>query len=224
MSGVTQDHVFFAPLFLFVWAIGGKLQKLQMRSAGSNLQPAHEMAIQGTWELYLSDLQPVDEVNSTDSTGTGCLYRVNKSLNFNFKEGLRYAFALSVNGVEGTGESFTVTLAPKDPVDLFINWFLSAMAAIVAVILLISNVTQHHWGWFILSLLCTLGLSLALPLMSLHKVKGWRKKVWQIWQIWKQTWKKLSESISNGRNMETNPIPSHPIRHESFIHPAIMII
>jgi hypothetical protein len=51
------------------------------------------------------------------------------------------------------------------------------MAAIVAVILLISHVTQHHWGWFILSLLCTLGLSLALPLMSLHKVRDqmWKK-------------------------------------------------
>lgn len=141
-----------------------------LRSAGSNLQPAHEMAIQGTWELFLSDLQPAGNESS-------CLYTVNKSLSFNFKEGLRYAFALSVNGVEGTGDSFSVTLAPKDPVDLFINWFLSAMAAIVAVILLISNVTQHHWGWFILSLLCTLGLSLALPLMSLHKVRDqmWKK-------------------------------------------------
>ena len=117
------------------------------------------MAIQGKWELQFEDLDYQD----------GCIYQVNRTLEFTFKEGMRYAFAISVNGVEGTAEPFSVSLIPADPLDVFFNWFFTGLAAIVAVILLTSNVTSHHWSWILLSGLCTLGLVIALPFMNLHQ-------------------------------------------------------
>eukprot|EP00913_Durusdinium_trenchii_P015907 g14948.t1 len=130
-----------------------------LMSAGAALTPAREMAVEGSWELTLNDL---------DFKG-GCTYEPNQSLVFPFKEGMDYSFSLSVNGVEGPSEPFKVLLIPADPVDLAFNWFLSAVAAIVGVVLLTTNVTLHHWAWFVIAMLCTLGMCIGLPWMTLHK-------------------------------------------------------
>ena len=129
------------------------------RSAGSNLRPTHSMAVQGEWTLQLSDFNP---------TG-GCNYSVNKSLQFTFKEGMRYAFSMSINGVEASQDPFAVVLTPADPIDVAINWLMAGMAAILGGILLSSNVMKHHWSGLTIALLFTLGLSIALPWMTLHQ-------------------------------------------------------
>ena len=56
-----------------------------------------------------------------------------------------YSFSLSVNGVENSGNAFSVRLIPADPVDVALNWLSSAVAGIFGVILLITNVMKHHW-------------------------------------------------------------------------------
>ena len=142
----------------------------ELRSAGLNLRSPHENAIQGEWELKVIDLNP----NITSgSEGTddcdGVKYNVNKVMNFTFKEGMRYAFEISINGELGIGEPFSVTLAAFDPVDLTFNWLISSSAGVVGVILLTANVANHHWCWLILASCCGIGLLVALPLMTLHQ-------------------------------------------------------
>ena len=117
------------------------------------------MAVQGEWTLQLSDINP---------TG-GCNYSVNKSLQFSFKEGHRYAFSMSINGVEASQDPFTVVLTPADPIDVAINWLMAGLAAILGGVLLSSNVMKHHWSGLTFALLFTLGLSIALPWMTLHQ-------------------------------------------------------
>ena len=99
----------------------------------------------------------------------GCNYTVFKELNFTFKEGMRYAFEISIQGVLATGEPFSVKSTKADHVDVVFNWLMSASAALVGVILLTSNVTKHHWCWLVLAFLCVIGLMIALPWMTVHQ-------------------------------------------------------
>lgn len=130
-----------------------------LMSAGWNLRPAHEIAIQGEWDLEVNDLTDLHE----------CKYEVIKEVNFTFKEGMRYAFEISIQGVQATGKPFSVKSTKADHVDVAFNWFMSASAAFVGVILLTSNVTKHHWRWLVLAFLCVIGLVIALPWMTLHQ-------------------------------------------------------
>ena len=139
-----------------------------LMSAGSNLRPKHSMAVQGEWTLQLSDINP---------TG-GCNYSVNRSLQFSFKEGHRYAFSMSINGVEASQDPFTVVLTPADPIDVAINWLMAGLAAILGGVLLSSNVMKHHWSGLTFALLFTLGLSIALPWMTLHQDALFGAWVW----------------------------------------------
>eukprot|EP00438_Fugacium_kawagutii_P024078 Skav212941 [mRNA] locus=scaffold374:493277:494851:- [translate_table: standard] len=140
------------------------LQLTVLRSGGLNLRADYEMALQGHWELRLDDLTSWNETNKT----RGC-FKVSKDLNFTFREGNKYSFEISIDGVKAIGEPFSVKLFGKDPVDVIFNWLMSALAGLLGVILLVSNMMKRHWCWLIFAALGAVGLTIALPWMTLHQ-------------------------------------------------------
>ena len=130
-----------------------------MSAGGSVASPSSKQAA-AAWEFSLDDLH----------LQAPCEYVFNQPPLFAFAEDVEYEFTVSVNGVESSeGFAFKVVRTPPDPVDVAFNWFCSGVAAIVGVIILITNVTHHRWLWFIFALLCTVGLLVAAPFLSVHR-------------------------------------------------------
>jgi len=136
-----------------------QFQQVLMSAGGSVASPSSKQAA-AAWEFSLDDLQ----------LQAPCEYVFNQPPLFAFAENVEYEFTVSVNGVESSeGFAFKVVRTPPDPVDVVFNWFCSGVAAIVGVIILITNVTHHRWFWFIFALLCTVGLLVAAPFLSVHR-------------------------------------------------------
>ncbi|CAE7216830.1 unnamed protein product, partial [Symbiodinium microadriaticum] len=136
-----------------------QFQQVLMSAGGSVASPSSKQAA-AAWEFSLDDLH----------LQAPCEYVFNQPPLFAFAEDVEYEFTVSVNGVESSeGFAFKVVRTPPDPVDVAFNWFCSGVAAIVGVIILITNVTHHRWLWFIFALLCTVGLLVAAPFLSVHR-------------------------------------------------------
>eukprot|EP00442_Polarella_glacialis_P055140 CAMPEP_0115161756 /NCGR_PEP_ID=MMETSP0227-20121206/71572_1 /TAXON_ID=89957 /ORGANISM="Polarella glacialis, Strain CCMP 1383" /LENGTH=325 /DNA_ID=CAMNT_0002573869 /DNA_START=14 /DNA_END=988 /DNA_ORIENTATION=+ len=138
---------------------------------GNEMKNSNDMKVKGTWDLSISDLELI--------SGTSDQYVVKTNLKFPFALNTEYSFTLSINGVTAKSgfTAFKVKLEDPPAVDVFLTWFCTAMAGILASVLLATNTTQHHWMWLCFSTLCTIGLMIALPYLNLYK-----DAIWGAWQ------------------------------------------
>ena len=132
-----------------------------LMSAGATSSSPSAKVAAAHWDFDFDDLD----------IEADCMYAFKQPPTFSFLENTDYAFTVSVNGVESSSEGFEfkVVRTPPDPVDVAFNWFCSAVAGIVGVIILTTNVTSHHPLWFGFAMLCTIGMLIAAPFLSVHR-------------------------------------------------------
>eukprot|EP00931_Biecheleriopsis_adriatica_P027992 TRINITY_DN16743_c0_g2_i1.p1 TRINITY_DN16743_c0_g2~~TRINITY_DN16743_c0_g2_i1.p1 ORF type:complete len:2408 (-),score=436.36 TRINITY_DN16743_c0_g2_i1:52-7275(-) len=140
-------------------------------SGGQQMTSASDMKVTKTWNLKMSDI----ELNEKGH------YAVKKQLRFIFQPDTEYAFTMTINGVTGSKGSFAPfkVLKVEPPLqDVLLNWFLTSIAGILCIIVLTTNTTKHHWLWFLLSILCTVGMIIGVQFMELFKAS-----VYGAWDI-----------------------------------------
>jgi len=136
-----------------------QFSEVLMSGGASTTSPSDKVA-KAQWEFVLEDLVFEEP----------CSYSFVQPLEYAFVENMEYAFTVAVNGVESVeGFDFKVVKTPPNLWDVAFNWFCSAVAGIVGVIILTTNVTKHRWCWFIFAIMCTVGMLAATPFLTLHQ-------------------------------------------------------
>jgi len=133
--------------------------------AGSEMVTASMMTGKLTTNVGLGGLQLISGQKYANGSFVG-IYEVIQPIFFDFTKDQEYIWEASVNGKEASKdafEPFTVVEKKISTTSLFFSWFVSFVALFVAAVVLTTNTEGHHWSWFIIAMLCTLGILIATP-------------------------------------------------------------